>query len=158
MAEQKGLPMICFAASAGGHLEENLCLRSLRSSCPHFLITEEASGVEIDENEKVVLIPQMKRGDVALPILMAKAFMQVARAFRLKNPDCVVSTGALSTIPAMVLGHFFGAKVIYIESQARTSTLSLTGRFVYRFADLFIVQWSSLERMVPGSVYRGMLS
>lgn len=151
-------PMICFAASSGGHLEENLCLRLLRSSCPHFLITERISGLEIDDDESVILIPQMKRDDVALPFLMTKAFTQVVHVFWIKQPDYVISTGSLSTIPAMVLARFFGAKVIYIESQARTSTLSLTGKFAHRFADLFIVQWRSLEQVIPGSIYKGMLS
>ena len=70
----------------------------------------------------------------------------------------MVSTGALATVPAIVIGHIIGAKVVYIESQARTTSLSLTGKLARRFADAFFVQWESLLEAVPGSIYRGMLS
>ena len=111
------------------------------------------------DNEKVYQLPQLKRSDLAIPALMAKAFMRTARCLRAERPDIVVSTGALATVPAIVIGHIIGAKVVAdIESQARTTSLSLTGKLARRFADAFFVQWESLLEAVPGSIYRGMLS
>lgn len=156
--DSKRIPKVCFAASSGGHLEEILRLRRMREACPHFFITEKAAGMESLAGEKVYALPQMKRSDPAIPILMARAFASTARCLRAERPDIVVSTGALATVPAVVLGSLFGSKVVYIESQARTSSLSMTGKVAKRFADAFFVQWESLVEAVPGTIYRGMLS
>ena len=47
------------------------------------------------------------------------------------------------------------ARVVYIESWARSRTLSLTGRLfnLTGFADVFIVQHRELEGRVKGAVY-----
>ncbi len=155
---EKKFPKVCFAASSGGHLEEILRLTRMRQTCPHFFITEKVEGVGMLDNEKVYQLPQLKRSDLAIPALMAKAFIRTARCLCAERPDIVVSTGALATVPAIVIGHIIGAKVVYIESQARTTSLSLTGKLARRFADAFFVQWESLLEAVPGSIYRGMLS
>lgn len=154
----KRIPKVCFTASSGGHLEEVLRLRRMRERCPHFFITERAAGMESLANERVYTLPQMKRSDPAIPLLLARSFALTAQCLRAERPDIVVSTGALATVPAIVLGHIFGSKVVYIESQARTSSLSLTGKVAKRFADAFFVQWESLAEAVPGTIYRGMLS
>ncbi|KZK42839.1 hypothetical protein AM2_2498 [Lactococcus cremoris] len=49
------------------------------------------------------------------------------------------------------------AKVIFIESYARTETLSLTGKLVYRLSDLFIVQWPDLSKKYSKAKYYGEL-
>lgn len=154
----KKIPKVCFAASSGGHLEEILRLRLMRKNCPHYFITEKAAGMESLSGERVYTLPQMKRSDPAIPILFARAFARTAQCLRVERPDIVVSTGALATIPVIVLGSLLGLKVVYIESQARTSSLSLTGKVAKRFADVFFVQWESLAEAVPGTIYRGMLS
>lgn len=153
----KRIPKVCFAASSGGHLEEILGLRRMRETCPHFFITEKAAGMESLAGETVYTLPQMKRSDPAIPLLMARAFVRTAQCLRAERPDIVVSTGAMATVPAIVLGGLFGSKVVYIESQARTSSLSMTGKVAKRFADAFFVQWESLAEAVPGTIYRGML-
>ena len=130
----------------------------MREVCPHFFITEDAAGIEALENQKVYALPQLKRSDPAIPLLMAKAIVRTLRCFSSERPDIVISTGALATVPAIILGHLFGAKVVYIESQARTSSLSLTGKVARRVADAFFVQWEALAKVVPGSFFRGMLS
>ena len=48
-----------------------------------------------------------------------------------------------------------GGKVIYIESFARVHDASLTGKLVYRFADLFIVQWETMIDVYPRAKYVG---
>lgn len=72
-----------------------------------------------------------------------------------EDPDIVISTGALSTVPACFIAKLKKKKLIYIESFAKTRSPSLTGRIVYRFADLFIVQWSPLLKFYPKAHYFG---
>ena len=48
-------------------------------------------------------------------------------------------------------------KVIYIESFARVNKPSLTGRLVYNFSDLFMVQWEDMLKEYPKSMLGGDL-
>jgi beta-1,4-N-acetylglucosaminyltransferase len=47
--------------------------------------------------------------------------------------------------------------VIYIETGSRVFALSSSGRILYRFADLFFVQWPELLAAYPKAVYEGRL-
>jgi beta-1,4-N-acetylglucosaminyltransferase len=44
------------------------------------------------------------------------------------------------------MAKLFRAKVIFVETGSRVKKLSLTGRLVYPFADLFLVQWPGLAK------------
>jgi beta-1,4-N-acetylglucosaminyltransferase len=46
-------------------------------------------------------------------------------------------------------------KVVYVESVCRVRTLSLSGKLLYPFCDLFVVQWESLRDKYPRAVYLG---
>ena len=52
----------------------------------------------------------------------------------------------------------FGSKIIYIETFANRNTKTATGKIIYKFADLFIVQWKEMLELYPkaklgGSIY-----
>ena len=49
--------------------------------------------------------------------------------------------------------------MVYVESIARTESLSLTGKILYhaRLADLFFVQWPGLAQRLPRAEYAGRL-
>jgi polysaccharide biosynthesis protein len=72
-----------------------------------------------------------------------------------KKPDIIISTGALVTYPICLLGKILGKKIVYIESFARVDKASLTGKLMYKIADLFIVQWKELLNIYPNAVYGG---
>nr|WP_225349401.1 hypothetical protein [Limosilactobacillus reuteri] len=55
----------------------------------------------------------------------------------------------------MYFAKLMKKKVIYIESFARITTPSLTGKILYHFADLFIVQWKELLKVYPKAKYFG---
>ena len=158
-SNQRGaiLPKVCIAASSGGHLEEALCLRRIRE-LPHFFLTEKVDGIDERLVGRVYHLPQMRRTDPAAAFLLLWGSIKTLACFFQERPDYVISTGAMATLPAMCLAGLFGAKVIYIESQARVASLSSTGRLARRMACLFFVQWRTLRDEVPGALYRGMLS
>ena len=60
--------------------------------------------------------------------------------------QAIVTTGAGVAVPFVIVGRIVGVNVVYIESMARITSPSLTGRMVYPFADTFIVQWPGLQR------------
>ena len=74
-----------------------------------------------------------------------------------ERPNIILTTGALVAYPACVIGKLMVAKVIFVESFARTKKLSLTGKLVYKFVDLFIVQWPTLSEKHPKAKYYGGL-
>jgi UDP-N-acetylglucosamine:LPS N-acetylglucosamine transferase len=75
-----------------------------------------------------------------------------------ERPEVIISTGADVTVPTIIFGKvFFGAKVIFIES-AGDLTPTLTGRIVYRFTDLFIIQWAEQFKYYPkAALSKGLL-
>jgi beta-1,4-N-acetylglucosaminyltransferase len=50
-------------------------------------------------------------------------------------------------------------RIVYVESIARVTSLSLSGRILYaaRAADAFFVQWPKLQLRYPRSRYAGRL-
>ena len=73
----------------------------------------------------------------------------------IEKPDVVITTGALSVIPLCVLSKVFKKKLIFIESFAKISSPTLTGKFLYKFADEFYIQWEELKKYYPKAIYKG---
>ena len=76
---------------------------------------------------------------------------------RRARPQAVLTNGPSLAVPTALLAKLMGARVIYVESASRVTTLSSSGRLVYPFADLFIVQWPGLQARYPKAVYAGRL-
>jgi beta-1,4-N-acetylglucosaminyltransferase len=74
-----------------------------------------------------------------------------------EHPTCVVSSGAGIAIPFLYFGRLMGARTIYLESFARWSKLSLTGRVVYPIVHDFLVQSPEIAARLPKAVFRGSL-
>ena len=55
------------------------------------------------------------------------------------------------------IGKIFKSKIIYIETFANSKTKSKSGSIIYKFADLFIVQWESMLELYPNAVYGGWI-
>jgi UDP-N-acetylglucosamine:LPS N-acetylglucosamine transferase len=73
------------------------------------------------------------------------------------RPHAVVSTGPGPAVPVSLLAKALGIKVVYIETASRVFALSASGRILYRFADLFFVQWPELLSTWPRAIYAGRL-
>jgi len=72
-----------------------------------------------------------------------------------ERPDAVISCGPAVGVPPCLLARLLGIRVIFVETGSRVRALSMTGRIVYRFANLFIVQWPQLLERYPKAVYAG---
>jgi len=73
----------------------------------------------------------------------------------IERPDVIISTGADVAVPTCIIGKLLGSKLVYIESGGYVSTPSISGRLVYPFADLFVVQWKPALKNFPKAVYGG---
>lgn len=146
---------ICFAASSGGHLEEISRLNKISAKYSHFLITEKSSFNQNNFSEKKYYVPQTNRKEI---LFIFKFIILFIRAFQIlikENPDVIISTGALSTYPVCIVGKILNKKIIYIESFARCDKPSLTGKLMYKHADIFIVQWKEMLQFYPNAIYGG---
>jgi beta-1,4-N-acetylglucosaminyltransferase len=56
----------------------------------------------------------------------------------------------------VILQNYSG-KNIFIESFAKSSIPTLSGRIIYPIADLFIVQWGGTKKRYPKAVYGGSI-
>lgn len=70
------------------------------------------------------------------------------------QPDVVISTGALPGYFCLRLAKWFGAKTIWVDSIANVDELSMSGKMIGKYADLWLTQWPHLARP-NGPHYKG---
>ncbi len=154
MKEKKN--KICLISSSGGHFEQLLCLRPLSEKNDVFIVTEKT---KYNKKDKKIdhYVMQVNRKEPLFLIKMLGIFIKSLVIFFIEKPDVVISTGVLSAIPMLMIGHFFKKKVIYIESFAKITSPTMTGKLIYKkhIADRFYVQWESMKEFYPNAIYLG---
>jgi beta-1,4-N-acetylglucosaminyltransferase len=73
------------------------------------------------------------------PILLETALM-----LRRVRPNLILANGPGTCVPVILLSWLFSQRScvsIFVESFCRVKSISLSGRLVYRFVDIFFVQW-----------------
>lgn len=148
-------PRAIVVASGGGHLAEALLaiegvpLRAIIVTLrlPHTEKTLQGIGWKHD----YLINPH---GDPIKYLLnIWQSFWLVLR----HRPELVISTGAGMVVPTCVISKLLGAKLVFIETAARVTTPSRTGKFLYYIADEFYVQWRPLLKVYPKARYGGVL-
>ena len=154
MKEKKN--KICLISSSGGHFEQLLCLRPLSEKNDVFIVTEKT---KYNKKDKKIdhYVMQVNRKEPLFLIKILGIFIKSLVIFFIEKPDVVISTGVLSSIPMLMIGHFFKKKVIYIESFAKITSPTMTGKLIYKkhIADRFYVQWESMKEFYPNAIYLG---
>lgn len=146
---------VCFASSSGGHFEQLLMLRPLMGEYDSFILTERTQYQSPVSGKRIYLMKKV------IPIdrfWVPWTIVNIVRSFVIflrERPDVVISTGVFITVPVCVFAKLFGKKVIYIESFAKVTSPTKTGRFLYKFADRFYVQWESMLNVYPKAVCLG---
>ena len=146
---------ICFIASTGGHLDQLMMLRSIMDKYSSFVVTERTKYKSIKNINKVYYLFQVNRYEIIWIFKLLLNAIISMYIFIMERPDVVISTGALSTIPMCILAKAFRKKIIFIESFAKISSPTLTGKLIYKFADEFYVQWEEMLNIYPKSIYKG---
>jgi len=85
------------------------------------------------------------------------SFWQAAQLLHKIHPDAVLGSGPAVMVPVALLGKLTRAKIIFIETASRVTSLSLTGKIMMRVADLFFVQWKQLQKRYPHTIFAGRL-
>ncbi|MGG7213274.1 PssD/Cps14F family polysaccharide biosynthesis glycosyltransferase [Clostridium nigeriense] len=146
---------VCFIASTGGHFEQLMMLKPLMDKYDSFIVTEKTKYCAVKNKSRVHYLKQVNRDEKTFIFKMIYNFLVSINIFLKEKPDFVISTGALATIPICLVAKLFRKKVIFIESFAKINSPTLTGRFVYKFADQFYVQWEEMLKFYPKAIYKG---
>lgn len=149
---------LCLACSVGGHLTQMTQLSSLYKNYEYFYVTENTELTrDMAKKEKIYFLKLINRKMLSFVLLfIINTFLSI-RILIKEKPDVIISTGVLSAVPICILGKIFGKKLIYIESFAKMDSPTISGRVLYPFADLFIVQWESMLKYYPKAVNGGSI-
>ena len=146
---------VCFAASSGGHYEQLAMMRPLMDRYDSFVLTEKTFYSSALPGRRMYYLHQVNRKEKKFPLLLLlNAFISLW-IFLKERPDVVVTTGVLAMVPMCLLAKLFGKKLIYIESFAKITSPTATGRLLYKYADSFYVQWESMLEFYPNARYVG---
>lgn len=146
---------ICFAASSGGHYEQLLMLKPLMEKYDSFVITEKTNYSAETKGEKIYYLNQVNRKEKNFIWTMVQNVWKSIGIYRKEKPDVIICTGVLAMIPICMISKMMGKELIYIESFAKVTSPTETGKLLYKFADRFYVQWESMLKFYPKAVYLG---
>ncbi|HEX2945827.1 MAG TPA: PssD/Cps14F family polysaccharide biosynthesis glycosyltransferase [Clostridia bacterium] len=149
---------LCLICSVGGHLTQMQQLAELYKKYDYFFITERtALTADMRKKEKTYLMPMVNRKQWSFIPKLAFNLLYSAAILLKERPDIVISTGALNTVPFCLIAKLSGRKLVFIESYAKVNSPTVTGRLMYRIADLFIIQWQQLSRFYPKALLGGSI-
>lgn len=135
-------PRVLAVASGGGHFVQLRRMRPAWEHCEvHYLSTLADYARELEPGARLHLVNDANRWD---KIGVARMAMRVAWTLVKLRPDVIVSTGAAAGYFALRFGKMMGARTIWVDSIANAEELSLTGRMVEKYADLWLTQWPDL--------------
>ncbi|GBD40917.1 UDP-N-acetylglucosamine--N-acetylmuramyl-(pentapeptide) pyrophosphoryl-undecaprenol N-acetylglucosamine transferase [bacterium HR39] len=143
----------CFAYSAGGHKAELDRLTADMVFTDRFDVTYRSGRPPDPRARRTWYLVHPRRRPLRTLVNVLQALWVVLR----ERPELVISTGADVAVATVVWARLFGARVVFVECAGRVGP-SLSGRLVYPFADLFVVQWPEQKLCYPRAVLaRGAL-
>ena len=138
-------------ASGGGHWVQLLRLRPAFEGCAVTYATVQpsyAAQVPGERFHSFTDATRWSRWD------LVKMVLEVCWIVIRTRPDVIVSTGAAPGVVALRLGKLLGARTVWLDSIANVETMSMSGRKVRKFADLWLTQWPEVARK-EGCVFKG---
>lgn len=148
---------VCLISSSGGHLEQIKQLKDVYNKYDCFYVVTRTKATEAMKQKHYIVSDLVRKNKIVMLLRMMRMALEQIRIFIVERPDVILTTGAAVAIPMCLIGKMFHRKVIYIESFARMTTPNKTGLLIYRFADLFIIQWEELKKYYPKAVYGGSI-
>lgn len=137
----------CWAYSPGGHLAELERATAGIVFADRFDVTYAGGAAPRIAPRRTYFVLHPRR---ALGRTLRNALQSLWIVLR-ERPRLVISTGADVAVPTCLLARLLGARLVFIETAGELRP-SLSGRLVYPFADLFIVQWPEKRSAFPRAV------
>lgn len=156
---------ICITCAAGGHLNQLMNIMDAFKDHDFFFVTIESGTTTslknlakvyyIKDTPKTIHLGKIKLYWTTLALYYLYLLFPCIKILLNEKPDIIFGNGGTSTLCLCYLGKIIGCKIIYLESLTRVNELSLTGKLVYKVADLFLVQWESLLDKYNKATYWG---
>ncbi len=150
---------VMFISSVGGHLTQILELKKIFNDYKYVLITEKTDVTKGMKNKyKMEFLPYGSRNQkFSYPFILLWSCFKSLFYFIKYRPDVIVTTGANTAAAMCCLGKIFGKKVIYIESFAKRTSPTVTGKMIYKLHayTTFVVQWEEMLKYYPNAVCWG---
>ena len=144
---------LVFAASSGGHYEQLMMLKPLMERHDSCVVTEKTSYNAKSDIRTYYMVQVNRKELLVIPKMIVNS-IRALRILRKEKPDAIICTGVLAMIPLCILGKKKGCKLIYLESFAKVTSATLSGKLLYKYADRFYVQWESMLEIFPDAVYK----
>lgn len=152
---------VMFISSTGGHFHEMSQLKSMLKKYEYYIVTEKTSDKMYLKEKYPKKVSYLVYGTKDYMLTYPfKLFYNTIKSFFIYlkvRPKVIITTGAHTAGPMCVIGKILGSKIIFIESMANIETKTITGKLIYKFADLFIVQWESMLKLYPKAKYGGWI-
>lgn len=148
---------VLFISSVGGHLTQMLELKKIFKDYKYVLVTEK-TDVTKDLKEKYnteYLIYGSRQFLLSYIFIFTYNIIKSLVLFIKYRPQIIVTTGTHTAVPMCYIGWLFGKKIIFIESYAKNSSKTLSGKLVYPIATTFVVQWENMKKLYPKAKYYG---
>jgi beta-1,4-N-acetylglucosaminyltransferase len=143
-------PRVALVSSCGGHLAELLLLADVFADLPHFFVVDDRIELPHEMREVTHFVTHSERDLKSLV-----AAFQIAKVFLRERPDVILTTGAGVGLLACLVGRLLGVPTVYIETIARISKPSLTGRIMQYVAHSIFVQWPELVPQLRRAKFAG---
>ena len=137
-------------ASGGGHWIQLMRLAPAWDGCAvTYVTTTDGFRKEIQSKARsegapqprYYVVPEAHRWQKAR---LVRQLLMLAWVFLRTRPHAVITTGAAPGYFAIRLGHLMGAQCAWVDSIANAEELSLSGKQVGRYADIWLTQWEHL--------------
>lgn len=148
---------ICFIASSGGHLEELEQLKEVVKKYDNYFVVTKTEATKKNKKYKYLICDFNRKNKFLLIISLIIMFYEQLKIFIKEKPDIILTTGAGLVIPTCIFAKVFRKKIIYIESYARITSPSKTGKLLYKISDKFIIQREGLKQFFPNAIYGGCI-
>lgn len=148
---------VMFISSVGGHLTQLLELKEIFNDYDYCLVTEKTEVTKEMKNKYNMSYLVYGSREYLFSYIFKFSF-NILKSFYLffkYRPQAVVTTGAHTAVPMCYIARLFRRKVIFIESYAKRTSPTLSGRLVYKVATTFIVQWESMLEFYPKAKFFG---
>jgi UDP-N-acetylglucosamine:LPS N-acetylglucosamine transferase len=133
---------VLFVSSSGGHWIQLRRLESALGDYEKYYISTDKHQASVVNNGTYYYIQDASRWNKGM--LLWQALRMLFLILRIR-PDAIISTGAAPGFFAMLWGKLTGSKTIWVDSIANVDEMSLSGKKVKKYADLWLTQWSHLE-------------
>lgn len=124
---------------------------ALRRDSVYLVTVRHPQTISLDPGCRVHFVRRIIRN----PILLFVNLLQSVKILTRERPQAVVTTGSGEVVPTCVVAKCLGSRIVFIESFARVTSPSATGRILRHFADVVLVQWEPLLAEYPNGRYAG---